>query len=106
MTSIEVFFFLLCLSGIMIISYKDLALRKGWTIGEYYDSDVSVVRTLGGLSFLGSLIVSFFYIKWYLVVFGVILAWVMAARLTFFLKEKAQFVSILLLLSSFIVLFF
>lgn len=100
MTNIYLFFITLFTSGLLIISYKDFALKKGYTIGSYFQNDSSIIRTLGGLSLLGSVIGSFFYIKWYLVIAGIISCFIISNILTSLLKSYTQILSIILLLLS------
>lgn len=90
----------------MITAYKDFALKRGWTIGEYHRSDSSVLRTIGSIVFLGGIITSFFYVRWYLVLFGVVMIWSIGGFLTAIFREKTQIISILLLLLSFVILMF
>lgn len=104
MDKIEVFFLLLCFSGMMIVTYRDYALRNGWRIGELYRSEL--LRTLGSIVFLGGFIISFFYVKWYLVLFGIFLIWLIGGFFTTFFREKTLIISVVLFLASFLVLFF
>jgi len=106
MDKIEVFFLLLCLSGMMIVTYKDYALKRGWRIGEYHRNDSSFLRTFGSILLLGGFIISFFYVKWYFVLFGLFLIWLFGGFITALFKEKTQIISIILFFVSFLVLLF
>lgn len=106
MDKIEVFFMLLCLSGMMIVTYKDYALKRGWSVGAYYRSDSSFLRILGSIVLLGGFVISFFYVKWYIVLFGLFLIWLLGGFVTALFKEKTQIISIVVFFVSFIVFFF
>lgn len=100
------FFLLLCLSGMMIVTYKDYALRRGWRIGEYYRSDSGFLRTFGTIVFLSGAIISFFYIKWYFVLSGIFLIWLLGGFIIALFKEKTQIISVILFFASFLLLLF
>lgn len=106
MDKIEMFFLLFCLSGMMIVTYKDYALKRGWTVGEYYRYDSSFLRTFGSIVLLGGFVVAFFYIKWYIVLFGLFLIWLLGGFITALFKEKTQIISIILFFVSFLLLLY
>lgn len=106
MTTLEWFFLLLFTAGITIISYKGYAVRKGWPIGNMYYSDSSILKIIGILSMASSLIIAFFYIKWYFVIGGAILSWLISGAITALFRVNTQYVAIIMLLLSFILLIF
>lgn len=106
MEKIELFFLLFGLSGMLIITYKGYALQKGWPIGEYFMNDGSLLRTFGTLVLFGGFIASFFYVKWYQALLGLVTVWLVGGFVTALLKEKTQVVSVFLFFVSFVFLLF
>ncbi len=91
------------IGGLLVITYKDYALKKGWPVGALFASDVSWLTFIGTLSILVGFVELFFLIKWYLAIIsslGVVAASSIIANI---FKEKTQYVSILLLIASIVV---
>ncbi|WP_152538689.1 hypothetical protein [Aquimarina macrocephali] len=104
MTNLQLSIIFLFISGLMITTYKDYARKKGWAIGEYFDSDSSILRILGTISFLGSFIAGFFHFKWYFVVIGAVVGWIISLLITNIMKTNSQWISTLLLVIGFVLL--
>lgn len=105
MTNLDFFFLILYTSGITIISYKDLAIQRGWSIGSMYYSDSSFLKIVGLFAIFGSAISSFFYIKWYSVIVGLILGWLISRLISSIFRANTQYLCILMFLTSWIFLF-
>lgn len=104
MSNIQLFFLLLYTSGVMIISYKNYAIKNGWPIGRFFQSDSNVLKLIGLLAIFGSTIAAFIFIKWYLVLIGLFVGWVLSANISGLLKKHTQVFSIILILTSWIFL--
>lgn len=106
MTTLECFFLTLFTAGITIISYKGYAVQKGWPIGSMYYSDSSILKIIAMLSMLSSFIIAFFYIKWYFVVGGSLVSWWISGALTALFRISTQYIAIVMLILSFMLLIF
>lgn len=104
MTNLHIFFLLLCTTGMTIISYKNYAFKSGWPIGTMFVSDSSIVKIIGLLSIVGSFIVSFFFIKWYIVLIGLLISWLLSGFITALLRKHTQIFSVFLFILSWIFL--
>jgi len=104
MNSLELFFLTLFTAGVTIISYKGYALQKGWAIGQMYHSDSSILKIVGLLSIGSSFIISFFYIKWYFVLLGALIGWLISGAITAIFRVNTQWIALFLLIASFIIL--
>lgn len=56
MTLIQIALILLFLSGFLITTYPSYAPKKGLPIGEILSNETGIVRTLGGLSMIASVV--------------------------------------------------
>ena len=104
MSNVQLFFLLLYTSGVMIISYKNYAIKNGWPIGRFFQSDSNVLKLIGLLAIFGSTITAFFFIKWYFVIIGLLVGWILSANISNLLKKHAQILSIVMFLLSWIFL--
>ncbi|MDY0216982.1 MAG: hypothetical protein RBS19_08515 [Bacteroidales bacterium] len=105
MTNLDFFFLILYTSGVTIISYKDLAIQRGWSIGTMYYSDSSILKIVGLFAIFGSAISSFFYVKWYNVLIGLIVGWMISRLISSLFTKYTQYLCILMFLISWIFLF-
>ncbi len=105
MTNLDFFFLILYMSGVTIISYKNLAIKKGWSIGSLFYSDSSILKIVGLLAIFGSAISSFFYVKWYNVLVGLIVGWLISRLISSLFTKHTQYLCLLLFLISWIFLF-
>lgn len=104
MTNIQLFFLSIFTSCVTIISYKGYAQKCGWKIGKLYDSDISFIKIVALVFMASSFIGSIFYIKWYIVLGGSIIAWLFSGAITAIFRFHTQWISILMLILSFIFL--
>lgn len=96
MTNLDVFFLMLYTAGVTIISYKGYAYKKGWPIGTLFESDNSIIKVIGLLAIFGSAVASFFYIKWYVVLLGLVIGWLLSGAISAILRKHTQIFSIVL----------
>ena len=106
MITMEWFFLNLFTAGVTIISYKGYATKKGWAIGTMYYSDSSILKIIGMLSIASSFIAAFFFVKWYIVLIGAIVGWLLSGGITAIFRESTQYIAIGILLLSFLLLIF
>ena len=104
MTNLEFFFLTLYTSGVTIISYKSYAHKKGWPIGTMFESDISIIKIIGLLAIFGSAISAFFFIKWYLVLLGLIGGWLLSGWISAIFTKHTQIFSLILFIVSWIFL--
>lgn len=104
MTNLELFFLTIYTSGVTIISYKGYAQKKGWPIGEMFESDSSIIKIIGLLATWGSAIAAFFFIKWYLVLIGLIGGWLLSGFISAIFTKNTQILSLVLFIISWIFL--
>jgi len=96
--------FFACIGGIIIIAYESMANKSGWPVGRLFRQPWFLL-IFGGLSIIGSVWAAFSFFAW----MGLLIlpiSWVIAALLTFALKKNIQFVSLFLLVSSWVLQFF
>jgi hypothetical protein len=104
MTNIELFFLALYTSGVTIISYKGYAQKKGWPIGSMFESDSSIIKIIGILSIIGSAIAAFFFIKFYWILAGLFVGWILSGLISAIFAKHTQIISIILFIISWIFL--
>ena len=104
MTNIELFFLLLYTSGVTIISYSSYARKRGWPVGKMFDSDSSIIKIIGMLAIFGSAIAAFFFIKWYLVLIGLVGGWLLSGAISALFTRHTQILSVVLFLVSWLFL--
>ena len=91
-------------SGVTIISYKGYAEQKGWPIGSLFRKGGGIIDMLGFLTTFGTIIASFFYIKWYIIVVGIIIGWLASGLITAILRVHTQVFTIILFIISYFLL--
>ncbi|NLK93431.1 MAG: hypothetical protein GX273_10035 [Bacteroidales bacterium] len=104
MTNLELFFLTMYTSGVTIISYKGYAHKKGWPIGTMFESDSSIIKIIGLLAIFGSAISAFFFIKWYMVLIGLIGGWFLSGLISAIFTKNTQILSLVLFIVSWIFL--
>ena len=105
MTNLDFFFLTLYTSGVTIISYKNYAIQRGWPMGSMFASDSSILKIIGLLSIFGSAITAFFFIKWSFVLAGLVGGWLISGLISALFTKNTQYLCLLLLLVSWILLF-
>jgi hypothetical protein len=105
MTNLEIFFLLLLTSGITIISYKGYAEPRGWPIGTMFESDGSIIKIIGIVAIIGSAIAAFFFVKWYLVLIGILAGWLISGALTAVFRQHTQILSVLMFIAAWVMLY-
>lgn len=98
MNKIQIILVLLNFIGITIISYKGYASQRGWNVIGVYDNDSGVFRTLGAILYFATLLASFFYFDWYKCLIGALIIWLCSGLTTAILREKTQYLPIVILL--------
>lgn len=90
-------------AGLMINSYEFNARRMGWPIGEWFFGG-SWLCIVGGFGMLFALIGSVIVNPWWSFFCALLLGFVTGSLMPMFLKKHTQFVSTLMLVSSWILL--
>jgi hypothetical protein len=91
-------------SGITIVTYKSYAIQKAWPIGKWYYQESSFINLTGGFSLISSFILSFFFLKWYFPLIGAPICWIISMIITNIFKSNVQWVILLVLFVSIILL--
>ena len=90
MTLIQYSLIILLFSGYCIVTYSKFALKRGWSVGEMLENDTSIVRSLGSIALIFSVITVFFYFQWYIAFLIIIVTFIVAYISTLMLKSKIQ----------------
>lgn len=104
MTLFQLSLFLFFVSGITIISYKNYATTRGWSIGAMYYSDANFLKTIAIASMIISAVTAFFYAEWYYVVAGLAAGWILSGIITALFRSFTQILAPAILLAAVIVL--
>ncbi|MEE4001831.1 hypothetical protein V1T75_15930 [Tenacibaculum sp. FZY0031] len=64
MTLIQISLIITLISGFLITTYPVYAMKRGWPVGEILSNESGIIRSLGGLFMLASIVAIFFYFKW------------------------------------------
>ncbi len=104
MTHIEIAFILFYVFGITVVSYKGYARKKKLEMGKWFHSDTNAYRETGALVFLASILVGFVVLKWYKVVAGMILGWMICYGILHLFKEASRAFSLLVLVLALVFL--
>ena len=115
--NIQLFFLLAYTSGVTMLSYKVYAHRQGWPVGKLYYLGLkfqitrhgkliysTFIEIVGSFLIVVSFICSFFFVKWYFVLMGLILGKLISDFIIAIFRSHAQWIAILMLLFSFIFL--
>ena len=105
MTNLDFFFLTLYTSGVTIISYKNYAIQRGWSMGSMFASDSSILKIIGLLSIFGSAITAFFFIKWYFVLVGLLIGWLLSGLISSLFTKYTQYLCLIMFLFSWVFLF-
>jgi len=96
--------YLCYIGGIIVITYESMANKAGWPVSKLFRHGWFLI-IFGGLSVIGSLWQSFSSFSWVgLLILPI--SWVIAALLTFALKKNVQYVSLILIIGSWVLQFF
>ncbi|MCK9439167.1 MAG: hypothetical protein WCY43_02405 [Patescibacteria group bacterium] len=95
-SNILIFLFVIFISGLLINGYGGYAKKEGWRIGLSFKSYSSFIMIAAIISIFLSFTASFFFIKWYWVIFGAIYGWLITGGITALFKENTQILSLLL----------
>ena len=88
------------ISGFLITTYPVYAVKRGWPVGQILSNDSSLIRTLGGLSMIFSIVAMFFYFEW-TIALGILIGFSFVGFLvTSILRSFTQVVSIVGLFSG------
>lgn len=91
------------MGGLIAVSYKQIAERRGWPIGElFYDKPPGYIIIISFLTFIASCIMSFQTFKWWQAILIIIFSWSLAFVSIFSLKSFVQYLSLLLTVLSII----
>lgn len=99
-TNIELFLLSQYTSTLTIVLYKEYARKQGWQVGLLCDSIIT--EFIGYIIILGIIITSFFLMKWYIVLIGILIGWLINGFITGIFKQATQFIAILMFLLSWI----
>ena len=95
MTLIQISLITTLISGFLIVTYPVYAAKKGWPIGEILSNESGIIRTLGGLLMIFSIVALFFYFK-FLVALGILIGFAFVGfLLTSLFKTFTQALSII-----------
>ena len=93
-------------TGLMVISYQGIAKVKGWGVGASFDTSNSYVLTVPALILLlASLVLSVVYNPWWSLFIVLVAGFVVNMLLTVLFKQKTQYLALVLLIVSTILLF-
>lgn len=94
MTLIQTSIITTLISGFLITTYPVYAVKRGWPVGQILSNDSSLIRTLGGLSMIISLVALFFYFEW-TIALGILIGFsIVGFLLTSLLRSFTQVISI------------
>lgn len=102
MSLFELSLFLFFVGGITIVSYKNIASSRGWSIGTFYYNDFNFLKAIAVLFQFVSFIAAFFYIKWYFVLIGAAVGWLISGGITYLFKTKTQLIGPIIILVAII----
>lgn len=91
--------------GLIIVSYEEFARQNLWPVGNAFRG-TGVLKILGGLSFFGTLIATVIWFSWTWGIAVFAASFIVAFILTYLLKSTVQFVSILMLVGSYLMQIF
>ena len=83
------------ISGVLMLSYRSMAVPKGWKIGQLYVSDKPIL--IGGGLVVISIINLLFITKWYYVLVIILCSWIISGIVTYLFKSFVQYLTILLI---------
>lgn len=100
MSLFDLSLFLFFIGGVTIVSYKNIASSSGWPVGALYYNEFNLLKTIAILSQFGSFVIAFFFAKWYFVLIGAGLGWLISCGITYLFKTKTQIVGPIIILCA------
>ncbi len=106
MTNVQIFFLSFYTANLAILMYRNIAISLEWQMGRWFALENSRLKKIATLFLMGSIIVAFFFIKWYFVFIGLLVGFVLILIISSFFKTYTQYLSLLMLVASWSFLFF
>lgn len=100
MILLQLSFFILFISGYTVVSYIERFKKNGWPIGNIYLKNLLLFESLGMIITMASPIIAFFFIKWYLVLLGIIFGAIIVGTFIAVFKEHCQWIAVLMFVLS------